>query len=461
MPIQPRVTIAARLDRLPKSRTIRRLIVLLSLGACFEYYDLFLTAYIAPAFYQHGIFTPTTRGFFDVHGFASFAASLFAGLFAGTLIFSRVSDRFGRRAIFSFSLLWYSACTFLMAMQSTPGAIDFWRLLAGIGIGVELVTIDTYISELVPKETRGAAFALNQFVSFLAVPFVALISLLLVPIRFAGLDGWRWVVLIGASGAIFVWFIRRAVPESPRWLEQNGQLAKADQIMERIEYRVRMETQKDLPAPVLIPGEQETSTGSWSEIWSPAYRWRTSMLIAFQLLQTLGYYGFANWVPTFLLSKGMSVTKSLQYTMLIALANPIGPLIGTAFADKFERKWQIAWSALLIALFGLIFAAQRGAAGVILFGVLFTLSNNWMSFAFHAYQTELYPTRIRAQAVGFVYSWSRFGAIANSFVIAALLRSYGASGVFLVIALGMVAVFMLIGGCGPRTSRLRLEEIAP
>src|SRR5438132_13035738 len=113
-----RITVAARLDRLPRSRYIRKLIVLLSLGACFEFYDLFFSAYIAPAFYGTGIFTPTTKGFLGIEGFASFVAALFAGLFVGTLVFSPVSDRFGRRAIFSFSLLWYSVRTFVMALQS-------------------------------------------------------------------------------------------------------------------------------------------------------------------------------------------------------------------------------------------------------------------------------------------------------------------------------------------------------
>src|ERR1041385_7437437 len=211
MPGDTGVTVAARLDRLPDSRYIRRLVILLSLGACFEYYDIVFAAYIAPAFYRSGIFTPTTKGFLGIDGFASFVASLFAGLFVGTLFFSRISDRFGRRSIFSFSLIWYSVCTFVMAMQSTAGSINLWRFLAGVGIGVEFVTIDTYISELVPKDRRGAAFAVNAFLSFLAVPVVALLSWLLVPVHFWGLDGWRWVVILGASGAIFVWIIRRAV----------------------------------------------------------------------------------------------------------------------------------------------------------------------------------------------------------------------------------------------------------
>ena len=100
----PGATIAARLDRLPPSRYMRRLVILLSLGAWFEFYDLFFSGYIAPALYQSGIYTPTTKGFLGTAGFASFVASLFAGLFIGTLCMSQISDRLGRRLIFSVHL---------------------------------------------------------------------------------------------------------------------------------------------------------------------------------------------------------------------------------------------------------------------------------------------------------------------------------------------------------------------
>ena len=98
--------------------------------------------------------------------------------------------------------------------------------------------------------------------------------------------------------------------------------------------------------------------------------------------------------------------------------------------------------------------------GVIVFGVLITLCNNWMSFSFHAYQAELYPTRIRAQAVGFVYSWSRFSAIFSGFIIAFFLGRYGTTGVFGFIAGAMMVVFIVIAGFGPAVTRRRLEAIA-
>ena len=100
------------------------------------------------------------------------------------------------------------------------------------------------------------------------------------------------------------------------------------------------------------------------------------------------------------------------------------------------------------------------ALGVIVCGVLITLCNNWMSFSFHAYQAELYPTRIRARAVGFVYSWSRFSAIFSGFVIAFFLGHYGTIGVFGFIAGAMLVVIIVIGGFGPAVTKRRLEAIA-
>ncbi|HEY4250441.1 MAG TPA: MFS transporter, partial [Roseomonas sp.] len=195
--------IGARLDRLPATRHVWFLILCLSLGGFFEFYDLFFTGYVAPGLIRDGILTPTTPGLFGTAGIASFIAALFAGLFIGTMVFGFVADRYGRRAIFTFSLLAYTVCSVAMAFQTTAFGLNLWRFLAGVGIGVELVTIDTYISELAPIELRGRAFAVNQAIQFSAVPVIAFLAYLLVPLDPLGLPGWRWLVLIGAVSALF------------------------------------------------------------------------------------------------------------------------------------------------------------------------------------------------------------------------------------------------------------------
>ncbi|MFY9527855.1 MAG: MFS transporter [Candidatus Acidiferrales bacterium] len=450
--------ISARLDRLPATRYVWRLVLLLSLGGCFEFYDIFFTAYIGPGLVRSGIFSRTSAAFFGFSGLASFVAATFAGLFIGTLLFSFVADRFGRRLIFAWSLLWYTAATVVMAFQNTATSILVWRTIAGIGIGVELVTIDAYIAELMPKELRGRAFGVNHVVQLMMVPSVALLAWWLVPRQPFGLDGWRWVVLIGSVGAVFIWFIRRGVPESPRWLIAHGRFEEAERATSMMEARVERELGRALPPPHSEPSEEPH--GSFFEIFRAPYLSRTLMLMVFHLFQTIGYYGFASWVPTLLISSGVTITSSLQYSFIIATAAPVGPLLAISIADKLERKWLIVGSAICIAGFGLLFARQTTPVWLIACGVALTFSNNCMSFAFHAYQAELFPTRVRARAVGFVYSWSRLSAIFASFLIGFILRDFGVTGVFAFIAASMLVVALSIGIFGPRTCGLALEDIS-
>ena len=440
--------ISRRLESLPASSYVWRLVILLSLGGCFEIYDLFFTGYIAPGLNHSGLLTTTTQAFFGFSGIGAFVAATFAGLFVGTFFLGFLADRFGRRSIFTFALLGYTAASVVMACQTTSGGLLLWRFIAGIGIGVEIITIDAYITELVPSWMRGRAFAVNQAVMFIAVPIVAFLSWWLVPLSPYGIDGWRWVVLIGAAGSMVIWVLRLYVPESPLWLARHGRGDEADKIMRRLEASVSASSTRPKTPPATTPA-RPPKKADFSALFRPPYRSLVVLFMVFNFCQAFGFYGFANWVPTLLVEKGITVTRSLQYSFIVAFAYPIAPLLAASFADKLERKWIICGACAAIIVFGMAFSQLTEPALLILSGVLLTAANMTMSYAYHAYQTEVFPTAIRARAAGLVYSMSRLSAMFSGFIVAYVLREGGVSGVFGLITTAMVIVIVAIALFGP------------
>ncbi len=445
-------SIALRMERLPLGSFHRRFIALVSLGNFFDLYDIFIVAYIGAALQQ--------SGFFSLKQFSVFVASGFLGMFFGTIVFGMGSDRMGRRSAFISLLLIYSVFTLAGAFAPSAGWLIGLRFFAGLGIGAEIIVIDTYVTEIVPGRARGRYVAITQVAGFSAVPVAAVLSRLLVPTHFL-FAGWRWVMVIGGSGALLSWWFRRKLPESPRWLESRGRIAEAEAVVAALEAESFATAS---PAEIEIAPNRQVpmaaaERGSFAELWRQPYLSRTVMLILFQALQTIGFYGFANWAPTFLLKRGVSLLHSLEYTLLIALVSPIGPLLGAITSDRLERKWTIVVLALLVALFGLGFGNATTPVAVIAFGALLTLCNYWFSATFHAYQAELFPTRIRATGVGFTYSWSRLSAALSSLLIGAVLV-YGVPAVFVLLASAMGGVAVIIALLGPRTNRMPLEDLA-
>ena len=475
--------IAERIEQIPVGRFHRRFISLVSLGGWFDFYDIYMMAYIGAALQQ--------SGFLTLHQFTNVIAAGFFGMFTGTILFGMGSDRMGRRSAFVAMLLIYSLFTLAGAFAPSAAWLIALRFFAGIGIGAELVVIDTYVSEMVPSSARGRYVAITQTVGFTAVPVVAILVRLLVPTHFL-IPGWRWVMVIGSIGAALAWYFRRRLPESPRWLESRGRRAEAEQILALLEAHSHagarersagsrvasgdrsVESRNQTPSQASLHDRALQSAGSggganitvraerasFAELWRPPYRRRTIMLVIFHALQTIGYYGFANWAPTFLLHRGVSLLHSLEYTLLIALVSPLGPAVAVLTSDKLERKWTIVAMALLIAVFGLGFAFWTLPKLIVLSGALVTLCSNWFSALLHAYQSELFPTRMRATGVGFTYSWSRLSASFSSLLIGAVLVRAGVGGVFTVLAAAMAAVALVIGIFGPRTNRIALEQLA-
>ena len=290
-------------------------------------------------------------------------------MWLGSVGFGFVADRLGRRSIFTVSLVWYSLATAVMAFQHGAVAIDLWRFIAAIGVGLEQVTIDTLLPELVPPPTRGRVFAVNQGIEFAVVPVVALLGWLLVPLHPFGLEGWRWVALIGASGALGAWWFRLGVPESPRWLALHGLRGRSGKDPARAGGAGGTRSWPCLAACRTSQREAAEEKGRFGELFRPPYAKRTLVMSVFNAMQTIAFYGFGSWVPSLLIAKGIHVTASLQYAFIIALANPVGPLLAFAIADRIERKWQIVAAGVMTGIGILLFALQDDAALVILFGV--------------------------------------------------------------------------------------------
>ena len=127
--LQRAALIQARLARLPATRYLSTLLLMLSLGGAFEFYDLFLMGYIGPGLVRSGMFTSGSASLLGMSGLAAFVAATFVGLFVGTLAFAFAADRLGRRAVFTYSLLLYSAATCVMAFQTTTGGVLLWRAI--------------------------------------------------------------------------------------------------------------------------------------------------------------------------------------------------------------------------------------------------------------------------------------------------------------------------------------------
>jgi len=452
--------VEARLDRIPASPYLWKLIALLSLGGFFEFYELFMTGFVSPGLIRDGIFQLGPNGLFHLPDQAVFASVTFLGLFLGTITLGRIADRWGRRAAFRGFALCYATATVVMAMQNTAIAIDAARLIDAIAIGAQLITLDTYASEIVPRNLRGRVFALSFAIIQTAVPVLALLGWLLVPRAPLHIEGWRWVMLIGGAGSFLVWLLCRSLPESPRWLARHGHLEDAERVTSVFERHAAAHLGHPLPAPKPATMKKHVGKASFAEILRPPYRRRTIMLAVFHFFQAIAFYGFGNWLPALVSAQYHSAPRSALLSFLITLAFPVGPLLWSTIAEKYERKWQIVGAAVGTATFGMLFATHTASLGLVVFGILITLMNSLLGYCSHAYQAELFPTRMRARAVGFVYSWGRLSTAFTSLLIGLLFQRFGTAGVFAFIALAMFVVVVSVGVFGPRTRGLTLEQIS-
>ncbi|WP_084713262.1 MFS transporter [Streptacidiphilus rugosus] len=441
-------SVAARLNRLPVLPAHRRITAVIGLGLFFDLYEVFLA----------GVLSATlVRDFHVTAGRLPWIlSSAFLGAFLGACVLPLVADRIGRRTAFLTTLALYSAASLAGAFSPTLLWLVIARFVAGIGIGAELPVADTYLADLLPERVRGRFIAVAYTVAFCGVPVVGLLGRTLATSHLLGLEGWRWLLVAGSLGAVAVAFVRRALPESPRWLEAVGRHDEAARITAELEHQAARRGPLAPPRHDIDPAPRLPIRAL---LRRPLAR-NTALMGAFQTLQTFGYYGFGSLAPLVLTAKGYSVVGSLGYTAAAYLGYPIGSLLSLPLIERVERKWLITGSALLMAALGLGYALAASPVWLVLAGLAYTMVSNVFSNAFHVYQTELFPTSVRAVATGSAYAMSRLSTAAMPFVLVPLLHNAGTAWVFTVSAAAMVTVALVIAAFGPATNARPLEGIA-
>jgi putative MFS transporter len=443
------------LERLPLSRWHWRLVVLVGIGTFFDLYEVFLGGVLAPVLAKEfGLGTL---------GKSMVIASGFAGMFIGANVLSIAADRLGRRRVFILNLLVYSVFSFAAAFSPNIETFLVLRVFAGIGLGAELVLVDTYLAEFLPAKYRGRMTAWAYTIGFLGVPLAALLGGKLVARQqLLGIDGWRWLLLFGGLGAAFILAVRTMLPESPRWLESRGRHVEAREVVESVAAKVLPGAPvPEFPetASAASPREDARSVAEVLRIAFRDYRKRTVMLVIFQVLQTVAYYGFGTLAPLVLVSKGFEVTDSLGYAALSFAGYPIGSLISVPLVERFERKHLIIASALGIGVCGIVFAASTNVTVIVTAGFLLTAVSNIFSNGFHIYQAEIFPTAIRSTASGFCYSLSRATSTVMPFIAVPALAALGPVAVFSGSAVLIVLLCFDVGLLGPRSTGLQLEQV--
>lgn len=384
-------------------------------------------------------------------------AAWFIGLMLGALWFGRLSDRHGRRRVFLASLVLYGLATFAAAFAPNVAALLTLRLLAGIGVGAEYSAINAAIAELVPARARGraAAIVLNFW------PLGSLLAALLAWLVLSALPadlGWRAVFAAGGLIALSSAWLRRYLPESPRWLLAKGRVAEAQAIVAHITGEA---------APRLLPDMVSRAEKSTIGALLRHHPGRLALGAALDFAEAGGYYGLFAFLPLVVLPALHLAPNRLP---LFYIAGSLGALIGgLAAAIALDRLGRFAsvtlfYAATALATIVLAFATGFGA-GAIMAG--FTLVNllataSWIA----AYPTfsELFPTELRASGIGASVAVGRIGAMSAPFLVAALgAHSMVAAlllltGFWLLGALAM-AVWRVAGGIEGRG--MALERLAP
>ncbi len=440
--------ISQRIDKLPATPLLWRVLLLTGFGWLFDAMDQGMVSGVMAAIGKEWQLTPADLG---VLGSASAV-----GMAVGAAAAGMVSDRFGRRTVISYTLVLFGIASALSAFSPNFTVLLFFRFLTGLGLGGELPAASTLVSEYSPARVRGRMVVYLE--SFWAWGWIisALIAYLLIP-----LYGWRIGFILGGIPALYAAYIRKGIPESPRYLEQKGRFLEADAIVRKMELQAGVENALITTAPGLE--QEKKSKVSFSELWSKQYLRRTIVLWILWLGINFGYYGFVLWTPTLLVGKGFSLVKGFEFTLIMCIAQLPGYYSSAYLIERIGRKAVLAVYLAGTAVASYLFGHGESVNSILLSGCLLYFFSLGAWGAVYAYTPEVYPTRVRGSGTGWAAAVGRIGAITAPYIVGLVYETYGKQAGFNYVFIMLTAVFavvaVVVAAAGIETKGRSLEEI--
>lgn len=435
----------ARLDRIPVWPYGRRLLGVIGAGYFFAYFDVVTI----------GLALPVIADQFDVSNKTAALAvtSSLMGYIVGALLDSRIADTRGRRVSMMISVCLFTGGTAAAAFSPGMVWLVVFRFVAGMGIGAEIAAVTTYVGELAPASVRGRATSLVAVMAFAGLAVVPIAARVLVP---SFDDGWRVLFLVGAAGGLTIAFLRRELPPSVRWLLSRGRITEAEDAVAKAEARAREILGAELPEPEApepagVSGV-ESGTG---RLFSPPYLWRLLLFIAVWGVYYVGNYGWLTLAPTLLTEHGYSLSSSLSFLIVTGTGYVVGAVISTRLADRLERRRTTSLAALAWAVSLLGIGFVPGAAAIMGFGFLASVTIGFLIPLLYTYTAEHFPTSCRATGVAMTDGLGHLGGALAPTVVLAAADAWGFSGAFTVMAATGLAVGALLL-LGRRTAGLTL-----
>jgi MFS transporter, putative metabolite:H+ symporter len=432
----------ARLDRLPIASFHYRIFWLIAAGMFFDGYDLYVGGNVLGA---------TLQSHFSTLGQnAQFVSFTFIGMTLGSLIAGFLGDRFGRRFTYQFNLLIFGLASIAAAFAPDMPTLIALRFVMGVGLGAEIVVGYSTMTEFIPPRTRGKWLAFMAFVVVAGFPVTSVLGTAIIPTF-----GWRPMFVIAGVGALIVWYLRKRLPESPRWLDAQGRADEAEALMQAIERDVA--SGRELPPPVQTPPRPAVPFAAlFGRVLLPRVVVGSVTLITTNTL----IFGFVNWIPTFFVQQGLSITRSFAYAMVIALGAPLGCALGAFSTDRLGRRACIIGASILTIVMGGIYPFVAEPAVLLGVGLLLIVGIYILtSILYGVYTSELFPTDVRLRANGICNMFGRGATIVTPFIVVALFRAYGVAGV-LALMIGLLIVpIVVVARWGIEPAKRGLEEL--